>query len=124
MKRDETLATAMVVEIAGKPRWIIEGVYGWLAAAALPFATSLIWLDLPWSMCSEGLSRRGPWKERLRRRTRGLSAMGRSLLAAPDADLVLGPPGAVREFRRTETASPVREEIDALLATPLGAVPF
>jgi adenylate kinase family enzyme len=50
--RDEILATGMVVEIAGKPQWIIEGVYGWLAAAALPFATSLIWLDLPWTMCS------------------------------------------------------------------------
>ena len=62
VKREEALATAMVVELAGKPRWIIEGVYGWLAAPALPFATSLIWLDLPWSACSEGLSRRGPWR--------------------------------------------------------------
>ena len=62
VQRDETQATDMVVEIAGKPQWIIEGVYGWLAAAALPFATSLIWLDLPWKMCSEGLSLRGPWK--------------------------------------------------------------
>ena len=61
-KREENLATDMVVEVAGKPRWVIEGVYGWLAAAALPFATSLIWLDLPWTVCSEGLSRRGPWK--------------------------------------------------------------
>ena len=63
VKRDETLATRMVVEIVGKPQWIIEGVYGWLAAAALPFATSLILLDLPWAICSEGLSRRGPWKD-------------------------------------------------------------
>jgi adenylate kinase family enzyme len=62
VKRDETLATGMVVEIAGRPQWIIEGVYGWLAAAALPFATSLCWLDLPWIVCSESLSRRGPWK--------------------------------------------------------------
>ena len=62
VKREENLATEMVVEVAGKPRWVIEGVYGWLAAAALPFATSLIWLDLPWAVCSEGLSRRGPWK--------------------------------------------------------------
>jgi hypothetical protein len=52
----------MVVEQAGEPRWIIEGVYGWLAAAALPFASSLIWLDLPWSVCRESLARRGPWQ--------------------------------------------------------------
>lgn len=61
-KREESLATEMVVEVASKPRWIIEGVYGWLVAAALPFATSLVWLDLPWTVCSEGLSSRGPWK--------------------------------------------------------------
>jgi adenylate kinase family enzyme len=63
VKREQALATAMVVELARKPRWIIEGVYGWLAEAALPFATSLIWLDLPWSVCGEGLSRRGPWRD-------------------------------------------------------------
>jgi adenylate kinase family enzyme len=62
VQREESAATAMVVEAAGQPRWIIEGVYGWLAAAALPFATSLIWLDLPWTVCAEGLARRGPWK--------------------------------------------------------------
>ena len=62
VERDESQATDMVVEIAGGPQWVIEGVYGWLAAAALPFANSLIWLDLPWTVCSEGLSRRGPWK--------------------------------------------------------------
>ena len=62
VKRDESQATAMVVEAAGEPRWIIEGVYGWLAAAALPFASSLIWLDLPWSVCRESLARRGPWQ--------------------------------------------------------------
>ena len=62
VQREEKLATDMVVEIAGQPQWIIEGVFGWLAAAALPFATSLIWLDLPWAVCSESLARRGPWK--------------------------------------------------------------
>ena len=59
VKREEKLATEMVAEIARQPRWVVEGVYGWLAAAALPFATSLIWLDMPWIVCSEGLSRRG-----------------------------------------------------------------
>jgi hypothetical protein len=47
-------------EAAG-PRWIIEGVYGWLAEVALPRATSLIWLDLPWEDCRAGLLQRGPW---------------------------------------------------------------
>lgn len=62
-ERDEKLAADMVVETAANPRWIIEGVWGELAAAALPFADALIWLDLPWDVCRENLSRRGPWKQ-------------------------------------------------------------
>jgi len=50
----------MVSAVAAEPRWIIEGVFGWLAAVALPFATSLVWLDMPWTVCSEGLVSRGP----------------------------------------------------------------
>ena len=61
LKRDEDLARAMVSALAAKPAWIIEGVYGWLAEVALPRATSLIWLDLPWNVCREGLAARGPW---------------------------------------------------------------
>jgi adenylate kinase family enzyme len=61
VRRDEQAAIAMVAELAAQPRWIIEGVYGWLAAAALPRATSLIWLDLPWSICRVGLEQRGRW---------------------------------------------------------------
>jgi adenylate kinase family enzyme len=60
-KRDEGEAKAMVAVCAAKPTWIIEGVFGWLAEVALPSATSLIWLDVPWSVCSENLRRRGPW---------------------------------------------------------------
>ncbi|CAN5131251.1 hypothetical protein BH11PSE4_BH11PSE4_24310 [soil metagenome] len=59
-KRAEAEAIAMVAALAEKPRWIIEGVYGWLAEAAFPRATSLIWLDMPWSVCREGLASRGP----------------------------------------------------------------
>ena len=61
IKRDEAEAKQAVKTLAAEPRWVIEGVYGWLAAAALPRATELIWLDLPWSVCSEGLASRGPW---------------------------------------------------------------
>ena len=60
IKRDEAEAKAMVAAMAGKPRWIIEGVYGWLAEAALFRATTLIWLDMPWSICRESLAQRGP----------------------------------------------------------------
>jgi adenylate kinase family enzyme len=58
-KRDENAARALATQAAGGPRWIIEGVYGWLASAALPRAESLIWLDLPWSECRDKLIARG-----------------------------------------------------------------
>jgi adenylate kinase family enzyme len=61
VQRDEQAAIAMVAELAAGSCWVIEGVYGWLAAVALPFATGLVWLDMPWSVCSDGLASRGPW---------------------------------------------------------------
>ncbi|QDM28468.1 ATP-binding cassette domain-containing protein [Tardiphaga sp. vice304] len=60
VKRDEDQAMSMVSAVASEPRWVIEGVFGWLAAVALPFATSLVWLDMPWTVCSDGLASRGP----------------------------------------------------------------
>jgi hypothetical protein len=60
-KRDEAIARQMTRDEAARPRWVIEGVYGWLAEAAVPNARALIWLDLPWSECRAGLVERGPW---------------------------------------------------------------
>jgi adenylate kinase family enzyme len=65
-KRDETVAKTMTHEAAEAPSWVIEGVYGWLAEVAIARATALVWLDLPWTQCREGLLARG--------RRRGASA--------------------------------------------------
>jgi adenylate kinase family enzyme len=59
VKRVEAVARQMVHEAAAQTGWVIEGVYGWLAEVAVPRATGLIWLDLPWSVCREGLLARG-----------------------------------------------------------------
>ena len=58
-KRDETLAIQMAESVAGEPKWVIEGVYGWLAEAVTPRATALVWLNLPWNECKAGLEQRG-----------------------------------------------------------------
>jgi adenylate kinase family enzyme len=60
IKREEGEAKSMVSAVAAEPRWVIEGVFGWLAAVALPIASSLVWLDMPWTVCREGLVGRGP----------------------------------------------------------------
>lgn len=51
--------TATVRRIAEGDRWIIEGVYGWLAHATLPRATCVICLDLPVEDCIANLTERG-----------------------------------------------------------------
>jgi adenylate kinase family enzyme len=62
-KRNEQLAKCLVRDVATKPHWIIEGVFGWMAEVALPRVTALIWLDIPWNVCRESLVQRGllPW---------------------------------------------------------------
>jgi hypothetical protein len=47
-KRDEEVAKRLTADAAAAARWIIEGVFGWMARVALPRATALLWLDLPW----------------------------------------------------------------------------
>jgi adenylate kinase family enzyme len=59
-KRVEPAAKQMVAELATKPQWVIEGVFGWLAEMATPRATALVWLDLSWADCKAGLEARGP----------------------------------------------------------------
>jgi adenylate kinase family enzyme len=58
-KQDEDAARQKVANLATTPRWVIEGVYGWLADVAIPRATALIWLDVPWDVCRQGLLARG-----------------------------------------------------------------
>ena len=58
-KRDEAEAKALVAGVAAGETWVVEGVYGWLAEMALARATMLVWLDLSWAECREGLLHRG-----------------------------------------------------------------
>ncbi|MGQ2918089.1 MULTISPECIES: AAA family ATPase [Rhizobium] len=58
-ERDEAEARLLVAQHASTSDWIIEGVYGWLVETALPRTKTLVWLDLPWTECREGLLRRG-----------------------------------------------------------------
>jgi energy-coupling factor transporter ATP-binding protein EcfA2 len=59
-KRVEPAAKQLTSAAADEPCWVIEGVFGWLVDVAVPRATALIWLDLPWDECKAGLEARGP----------------------------------------------------------------
>ena len=92
-KRDEDASRALVRTLAAGPRWIVEGVYGWLAAVASHRATALIWTDLSPSDCRDGLLRRG-----LRR---GMTdADQEALLAWADAYWTRGTPSSARGHER------------------------
>jgi adenylate kinase family enzyme len=54
-KQEEDVARQKVANLTATERWVIEGEYGWLAEVAVPRAPALIWLDIPWEVCREGL---------------------------------------------------------------------
>ncbi|MBI2919773.1 MAG: adenylate kinase [Planctomycetes bacterium] len=59
VRRDPAVAISMVREVAAGDRWILEGVYGWLAQEALPRATALVLLDIPDDECVANVKARG-----------------------------------------------------------------
>jgi len=54
--RAEALAMARIA--ADEERWLIEGVYGWIASELLSRATALIWLSLGDEDCVANIRRR------------------------------------------------------------------
>lgn len=48
-----------VLAIVGKERWIIEGVYGWIADKIVLYASHVIWLTPDPAECVENIKARG-----------------------------------------------------------------
>jgi ABC-type dipeptide/oligopeptide/nickel transport system ATPase component len=92
-------------------------------AAALPFATSLIWLDLPWTECSEGLSRRGPWKGATADEHEAFLQWAEAYWQRTTSTSFTGHLALFEKFAGPKQRLQSRSEIDSLLATPIGAVP-
>ncbi len=53
-------ARGLVTAAARTSGWVIEGVFQTLIETALDYATLLVWLDLSWDECKQGLLQRGP----------------------------------------------------------------
>jgi adenylate kinase family enzyme len=62
-KRNEDVARQMALDVSNQRRWIIEGVFGWLAEVALPNATALVWLDFRGVFAVPGYSLAGYGEE-------------------------------------------------------------
>jgi nicotinamide riboside kinase len=57
--REKGEAREIVRRAAADARWVIEGVYGWLAQEAVDRASALIWLDIDPEHCIDNLKARG-----------------------------------------------------------------
>jgi len=57
--RDKEIVSREVEAHAAGEAWVIEGVYGWLLPAALPRATSFVFIDFPVDECLANLRLRG-----------------------------------------------------------------
>ncbi|MEM6821919.1 MAG: AAA family ATPase [Verrucomicrobiota bacterium] len=58
-KRPKDIVFTEIEELSKGKTWIVEGIFGELASRFMPNADELIWLDLNWSACEEGLLSRG-----------------------------------------------------------------
>lgn len=58
-KRPAEIVEREIEERKKGAAWIVEGVFGELAARFLDRADLLIWLDMPWPVCEAGLRERG-----------------------------------------------------------------
>lgn len=115
-KRDDDSAKHLVREAAAAPRWIIEGVYGWLAEAATPRATALVWLDLPWPLCLEGLIARGQQRGGTEEDFADLLGWAEAYWHRETSSSFAGHLRLFTNFARTKIRLHDRDEISRLLA--------
>jgi adenylate kinase family enzyme len=82
--RDDVEVDRLVGNHLQAERWIVEGVFGNLAAKFLPSADALLWLDLPWEVCRARLQARGSESKRHMSRIQSEAGLQRLLAWAQD----------------------------------------
>ena len=115
LKRNEDVARKMVLDISDQPRWIIEGVFGWLADVALSRATALIWLDFPWSACRAGLLARGPRRGATSRDAAELMKWAEAYWTRQTPSSFAGHSKMFNDFSRAKLRLESREQVDRFL---------
>ena len=58
-KRSKEEINLLIVQSKRREKWISEGVFGELAEQYFDVAATLIWLDMPWTLCQTRLNQRG-----------------------------------------------------------------
>ena len=72
--------TASLISTARETNgWVVEGVFGELAAQFLPDADILVWLDMDWPLCEARLLRRGSQSKAHMARSQSEAGLGKLL---------------------------------------------
>ncbi|WP_411879143.1 AAA family ATPase [Polaromonas sp. YR568] len=58
-KRPDEEAASLIAQSRNTPGWVVEGVFGELAAPFLEDAQALVWLNPDWAVCRQRLLARG-----------------------------------------------------------------
>lgn len=121
-KRKPEEVDRLIDRYRGAESWIVEGVFGELAARFLESAELLLWLDLPWSVCRSGLLQRGSESSKQKDPVCA-EASFQSLLrwssgywSRTDQRSHSGHQGLFRPFEREKFRFSHRSEVDAFIA--------
>ncbi|MGO4307159.1 adenylate kinase [Cupriavidus sp. RAF12] len=59
LSRPREVVLALAQQQAAQPRWVIEGIYGWIVREIVGHATALIWLCVDEDECVANIHQRG-----------------------------------------------------------------
>jgi len=115
VKRNEDVARQMALDVSNEPRWIIEGVFGWLAEIVLPKTTALVWLDFPWGLCRAGLLARGLRRGATRRDAADMMKWAEAYWSRQTPSSFAGHSKLFNDFSRAKLRLENREQVAELL---------
>lgn len=79
LRRPPVEVAALVSSHMQRAEWVVEGVFGDLAARFLEVADELVWLDMPWHLCESRLLLRGSESKRHMDREQSLAGLEKLL---------------------------------------------
>lgn len=111
-KRSAQDVDRVIGEAHAHPAWVVEGVFGELVGRFLDEADELIWLDMPWDVCREGVLAR-------ERTTPELVEWAGKYWTRTDLRSHAGHQRMFDEFPRDKRRFTVRDEVDEFMGVAI-----
>lgn len=122
LKRPELEVASLMGSARAQPGWVVEGVFGELAAPFLQDASALIWLNLDWGICEARLRARGSESKAHMGRAQSEAGLARLLAWAStyptrgDARSLAGHQALFTQFAGSKACLRSEAEVSDLLA--------